>query len=80
MLADSFNWEMLFGMPNIIFVLGISVAIVGILAGAWVQVQRQRSLNELKLTLVERGLPAADIERIIRAKPSAAEQDDVADA
>lgn len=73
MLAGNFDWNMIFGMPNLFIVfgggIGCLVAIVGIVAGTWEKVQRNRSLVDLKLLLIERGLSADEIEKIIRAKP-----------
>lgn len=68
-LAQSFNWTIVFGMPNIIFAVGAVIAVVGAIAAAWAYVNRQRSLDELKATLVQRGLSADEIERIVRAQP-----------
>jgi hypothetical protein len=62
MLASNFDWNMIFGMPNVFLVFGIGfgslIAIIGIVAGTWEKVQRNRSLVDLKLLLIERGLSA----------------------
>jgi hypothetical protein len=73
MLASNFDWNMIFGMPNVFLVFGIGfgslIAIIGIVAGTWEKVQRNRSLVDLKLLLIERGLSADEIDKIISAKP-----------
>jgi hypothetical protein len=46
------------------------VPIAAILGSFWSQVQRHRSDNNLKRTMVERGMSAEDIERILAAKIS----------
>lgn len=69
MLASSFDWDMIFSMPNLVFVVGCVIAVVAIIAGSWTSVLRQRSSDDLKLTLVERGLSADQIEKIVRARP-----------
>lgn len=76
MLIGDFDWRMIFGLPNVIFVLGCGVAALGILASAWVSVQRNRSLVDLKMMLVERGLSAEEIATIVRAKPEGATDED----
>ena len=67
MLAGS-AWQVIFGMPQIAVIMGCLVPIAGIIASAWCKAQNVQSENELKRTLVEQGLSADDIERIIRAK------------
>jgi hypothetical protein len=50
-------------------IIGVfSVPIVSVIAVFWAQVEKRRSDNELKLRMVERGMSAADIERVIVAK------------
>ncbi len=61
-------WHVIFGMPQIAVIMGCLIPIAGIIAGAWCKAQSVRSEHELKRTLVEQGLSADDIERIIRAK------------
>jgi hypothetical protein len=76
MLIGDFDWNMIFGLPNVIFVLGCGVAAIGILASSWVSVQRNRSIVDLKMMLVERGLSAEEIATIVRAKPEGSSDDD----
>ena len=67
MLAGS-AWEFIFGMPQIAVIMGCLIPIASIIASFWYKAQKVQSENELKRTLVEQGLSADDIERIIRAK------------
>ena len=67
MLAGQ-GWHVIFGMPQIAVIMGCLIPIAGIIASAWYKAQKVRSENELKRTLVEQGLSADDIERIIRSK------------
>ncbi len=48
--------------------IGLLISVVGIIAHYWYKAQQVRSENELKRTLVEQGLSADEIERIIAAK------------
>ena len=61
-------WQVIFGMPQIAVIMGCLIPIAGIIAGAWCKAQNTRSEAELKRTLVEQGLSADDIVRIIAAK------------
>ena len=55
---------------NTLAVVGVfSVPIVAIIATFWSQVERAKSENELKRTMIERGMSADEIERVIAAKP-----------
>ncbi|MBU1984862.1 MAG: hypothetical protein ABII12_06140 [Planctomycetota bacterium] len=66
MLAEQF-WHGLFEVPQIAIVMGCLVPIAGVIAYYWYMAQKVRSENELKRTLVDRGLSAAEIERILTA-------------
>ena len=66
MLAEQF-WQSLFGMPQIAIVMGCLIPIVGIVSSYWYKAQKMRSENALKNRLIERGLSAAEIERIMAA-------------
>ncbi len=61
-------WQVIFGMPQIAVIMGCLIPIVGVIASAWYKAQKVRSDNQLKRTLVDRGLSADDIERIISAE------------
>ena len=67
MLAE-FDWGMVF-RPNVIAVImGCLIPIVGSVAWAWQSIEKAKSENALKRSLVERGLKADEIERIMAAK------------
>ena len=68
MLAEQ-SWHIIFGMPQIAVIMGCLIPIASIIAGFWYKAQKVRSELELKRTLVDRGLSADEIERIIAARP-----------
>jgi protein-S-isoprenylcysteine O-methyltransferase Ste14 len=68
MLADQ-AWQGLFEMPQLVIILAFLLPIVGIIAFYWYKAQKARSENELKRTLVDRGLSVDEIERILAAHP-----------
>ncbi len=55
---DTLAIVMLFGIP-----------IVAILCGTWLKIAKTTSDNELKRTMVERGMSADEIERVMMASP-----------
>jgi hypothetical protein len=64
MLAD-IVWD-----QNSIAVVGaFAVPIAVILGGFWFKIERIRSDNQLKRSMIERGMSADEIERVIAAKP-----------
>ncbi len=71
MLAEQF-WHGLFEMPQIAIVMGclvgLLIPIAGIIAFYWYKAQQVRSENELKRTMVDRGMSADEIERVIAAQ------------
>ena len=68
MLAEQ-SWQQLLEMPQLVIILVFLLPIVGIIAFYWYKAQEVRSRNELKRTLVDRGLSADEIERILAARP-----------
>ena len=66
MLADQ-GWQVIFGMPQIAVIMGCLIPIVSVIGGYWYKAQKARSENELKRTLVDRGLSVDEIERIMDA-------------
>ena len=66
MLATAF-WSSLFQMPQIAIVMGGLAGIAIVLGVIWYQVEKVKSNNELKRSLVERGMSSEEIERIIEA-------------
>ena len=71
MLAGQ-GWHVIFGMPQIAVIMGCLVGclipIAGIIANYWYKAQKVRSVNELKRTMVDRGLSVDEIERILAAQ------------
>ncbi len=75
MLAE-FDWNQLLQMPNIAVVMGCLIPIAGSIAMAWRSIEKTKSENALKRSLVERGMSADEIERILAAKgPSESSRD-----
>ncbi|MDP9173895.1 MAG: hypothetical protein M3O30_08520 [Planctomycetota bacterium] len=60
--------ETIWDQNTIAIVCVFAIPIVTIIGGLWAQVERRKSDNELKRSMVERGMSAEDIERIIAAK------------
>jgi hypothetical protein len=67
MLAES-PWHYLFQMPQLVILMSMTIPIVAIIAGTWYKVQRARSENELKQSMIERGMSVEEIERVLAAK------------
>jgi hypothetical protein len=72
--AGSF-WEELFRHDDIAFfacLFGTLVLIVAVpvIASAWRQVARDRADADLKRSMIERGLSAEEIERVLKARSS----------
>jgi hypothetical protein len=66
MLANAM-WAGMFQMPQIAIIMGGLTAMVIALGMTWYRVEKVRSNNELKRSLVERGLSVEEIERIVEA-------------
>ena len=71
MLAYSL-WESIFRMPQIAVIMGCLVPIAAILGYFWYSIKKNKQNNDLKQSMVERGMSAEEIERVI----SAGAQDD----
>ncbi len=67
MLADS-AWHIIFGIPQLPIIMGCLVPIVVIIAKMSHETQKARSENELKRTMVERGMSVDEIERVMAAR------------
>jgi len=50
---------------TIAVVMIFSIPVIGVLAGAWTKVERIRSDNELKRSMVERGMSVEEMERVL---------------
>jgi hypothetical protein len=54
---------------TIFWVCLFSVPIVAIIGAFWFKLESERSENDLKRSMVERGMSPEDIERVISARP-----------
>ena len=66
MLAGSI-WESALRMPQIAVIMGCMIPIVAIINGSWYKAQKVRAEHDLERMLVERGMSAHEIERIMVA-------------
>jgi hypothetical protein len=62
--------EIIWDKNTIAVVCVFAVPIVAIIAVFWSQVESHKADNELKRTMIERGMSAEDIERVMAAKVS----------
>jgi hypothetical protein len=62
--------EIVWDQVSIMWVCVFAVPIASILGSIWYKIERVRSDNELKRTMIERGMSADEIERIIAARPA----------
>ena len=61
----SFDWDYVFDMPNLLFLLAALVAIVGILGATWHNTATATERLRLKQMMVERGYSPEDIVRVV---------------
>ncbi len=66
MLAYSFL-ESVFGVPQLAIIMGCLIPISAILGHFWFSAQKNKQNNALKQSMVERGMSAEEIERVISA-------------
>ena len=59
--------EIVWDKNTLAVVFGCGIPIVFILVTGWYMVERMKSTNELKRKMVERGMSADEIERVINA-------------
>jgi hypothetical protein len=69
MLAEAF-WNEDTLAVALIFGVPIVSVVVSVLASYWFKIERVRSENDLKQSMIERGMSVEEIERVIAAKPS----------
>ena len=62
--------EIIWNESTIAIALGCMIPIAAIVGGYWHKIEKTRSDNELKRSMVERGMSADEIERVLAA-PSA---------
>jgi hypothetical protein len=59
---------MVWNTGTIFWVCVFSVPVAGIVMDSWAKIERTRSDNDLKRSMVERGMSAEEIERVISAR------------
>jgi hypothetical protein len=57
--------EMIWNQATVGTLMSLSIPIIAIVAVMWSHVERTRSTNELKRTMVERGMSVDEIERVL---------------
>jgi len=62
--------EIVWNKETIMMTLIFGLPIVAVAAGTWYQLNKVRSDNELKQSMIERGMSAEEIERVMNAKGS----------
>lgn len=61
-------WEKIFSnTANIVVILAMSIPIIAVVGYYWSEVLKNRSNNELKRSMLERGMSAQEIEQVISA-------------
>ena len=61
-------WEKIFSNTgNIVVIMAISIPIIAVVGYYWSEVLKNRSNNELKKSMLERGMSAQEIEQVINA-------------
>ncbi len=66
MLAYSFGVS-IFSIPQLPIIMGCLIPISAILGYFWYSAQKNKQNNDLKQSMVERGMSAEEIERVISA-------------
>ena len=66
-MVAGFTWELIFGMPQIIFVAGGLIGIAGVICAAWCKIEKIRSDKDLKLSMLQRGKSAQEIDQVVSA-------------
>ena len=59
------SWNLLFGMPAIMFIIGGAIAISAIVATQVRGYHETKQLNRLKADMIARGFTADDIARVV---------------
>lgn len=65
------NSEIVWNPQTLTIVLVFSIPLVTIIGGLWFKAQKIKSEHELKQAMVQRGMSAEEIERVLAAKGSA---------
>mgnify|MGYP000172367171 CR=1 FL=1 len=61
------NLERIFRPENLVLILAFSVPIIAIVGYFWHEVLKTRSNNELKKSMLDRGMSVEEIERVLNA-------------
>lgn len=62
--------EIIWDFRTIAVVCGCAIPVSGIIAGYWYKIERAKTDNRLKQQMLERGMSADEIERVLSAKSS----------
>jgi hypothetical protein len=61
-------WEKIFSnIGNIVVILAMSIPIIAVVGHYWSEVLKNRDNNQLKKSMLERGMSAQEIEQVINA-------------
>ncbi len=66
MLADSLR-ESIFRIPQLPIIMGCLIPITAIICSFWFKAQKNKHDHDLKQSMLERGMSAEEIERVISA-------------
>jgi hypothetical protein len=67
MLAQAANWDT--GTLAVLLIFGLPI--VAVIATMWHKVEKLRGENELKRSMIERGMSVEEIERVLAIRPPA---------
>ncbi len=70
-MLSEVHWD----MTTIAVVSGCAIPITAIIAGYWSKLERAKTDNKLKQQMVERGMSADEIERVLSATASTEERE-----
>ncbi len=66
MLAYSI-WESFFRVPQLPIIMGCLIPIVAIIGSFWYKAQKVKSDKDLKLSMLQRGMSAQEIDQVVSA-------------
>lgn len=66
MLAYSF-WDSIFRLPQLPIIMGCLIPIAAIVGNFWYKAHKDKQDHDLKRRMLERGMSAEEIERVISA-------------
>ena len=61
------NWDRLLRPETLVLLLAFGIPVVGIICGTISSILKQRSADELKSMMIQRGMSADEIEQVIKA-------------